>query len=82
MKYVNFKYRVIFCVEQVNDRVSEIYDASMELSSNINEINEGLTNLNDAVIQNSAIANEAADTYEALSSISAQMHQAMEKFKL
>ncbi|MCF6302202.1 MAG: methyl-accepting chemotaxis protein [Devosiaceae bacterium] len=74
------KIHTIF--EKANHLVEKVSSSSIEQNSNIEAINIGLSELTDAVSQNSAIAKDTADAYENLSKMSSQMQKALEKFHL
>ena len=67
---------------KVTDLVGEISAASVEQSSSIEEINQGLTQMNDLVQRNTAIAEQTASTSGILSDQSRQLHSLLDKFKL
>ncbi|NOX35712.1 MAG: HAMP domain-containing protein [Deltaproteobacteria bacterium] len=69
-------------VKKVNQLVEEVSSSSIEQNSNIEAINIGLAEMNNAVSQNSAIAKDTAGAYEKLSEMSSKMQKALEKFKL
>ncbi len=69
-------------VEKVNHLVEEISKSSMEQNKNIEAISAGLSEMNEAVSQNSYIAKETAEAYSILSELSSLMKNSLEKFNL
>ena len=69
-------------VEEMNDFVEKISGASVEQNKNIEAINQGLKEMNEAISQNSDIAGQTADAYKNLSGMASQMQTSLSKFKL
>ncbi len=69
-------------VEEMNDFVEKISGASVEQSKNIEAINQGLKEMNEAISQNSDIAGQTADAYKNLSGMASQMQTSLNRFKL
>ena len=69
-------------VGRVNRLVEDVSVSSKEQNQNIEAINAGLSEMNDAVSHNAVIGKETAKSYEELSRLSVQMHKTLEKFKL
>jgi methyl-accepting chemotaxis protein len=69
-------------ITKVNDLVSEIAAASLEQSTNTNEINKALNQVNDVIQQNSSIAEESASASEELSSQATHLQGMMTRFNL
>ncbi|MFH2132948.1 MAG: methyl-accepting chemotaxis protein [bacterium] len=67
-------------VSKVNDLVGKIAGASQQQSNNIEEINKGLSMMNNVVQQNSSISEETAAASEELSSQSTELQGLMSKF--
>ncbi len=69
-------------VEKANQLVGDVSSSSIEQNTNIEAINAGLEEMNEAVSQNSSIAKDTAGAYDNLSNMSSQMQKALEKFQL
>ena len=76
---------LVAIVDGINESsqiVSEIALSSEEQSTEIAQINEGISQVADVVAQNSAAAQESAATSEEMSSQSALLEQLLDRFKL
>lgn len=69
-------------VQKSNELVTLITEASKEQTVGISEIYTGISQVNDAVQQNSAIAEETASSSEVLLNQSTSLQQAIHRFKL
>ncbi|MCD4721338.1 MAG: hypothetical protein K8S13_15975 [Desulfobacula sp.] len=69
-------------MSQVNTLVLEISKFSAEQNSNIEGITKGLSNINQAVLENASIAKQTSDAYEQMSDMSNHMHDILKVFKL
>ena len=67
---------------KATDLMGEIASASKEQTQGINQISQGLGQLDNVTQQNTATAEEAASASEELSSQSLQLKEMVEKFKL
>jgi len=69
-------------VNEVNTLVLEISEFSAEQSSSIEGIAQGLAHMNKAVLENSSIAKQTADSYKKMSEMSNHMYKILNVFKL
>ncbi|OQY49900.1 MAG: hypothetical protein B6230_07320 [Desulfobacteraceae bacterium 4572_89] len=69
-------------VKEVNTLVSKISEYSAEQTVSIEEISKGLSQVNQAVVDNAAIAEKTADSYEKMAERSTHMHEVLSVFKL
>lgn len=69
-------------VKQVNQLAVNVSESSKEQNENIEAINAGLLEMNDAVSLNASIAEETTESYDNLKRLSSQMHKTLEAFKL
>ncbi len=69
-------------INQSNTLINEISDASVEQANNVGEINDGLTNVNSVVQQNSSISEQSASASEELSSQASRLQETMNIFIL
>jgi methyl-accepting chemotaxis protein len=69
-------------INQSNDLINEISEASREQAANVGEINNGLTDVNNVVQQNSSISEQSASASEQLSIQASQLLELMNGFKL
>lgn len=69
-------------VSQANHLVENVSESSTEQNTNIEAINAGLAEMNDAVSKNAQIAKDTAGAYQHLSQMASQMQKDLEKFRL
>ncbi len=69
-------------ISQSNTLVNEISAASVEQATSVGEINDGLTNVNNVVQQNSSISEESASASEELSAQASRLQEMMSRFIL
>lgn len=74
--------QIIQKVQNVTILIGEIASASKQQAASINEINTGITQLDNVTQQNTATAEETAAASQELSSHAVELQSAMEKFKL
>lgn len=74
--------RINTIVRQSDRLVEEVSTASTEQNSNIEAINSGLVEMNDAVSRNLSIARSTAQSYEELSGMASQMQAGLEQFRI
>ncbi len=73
---------VVASVQKVADIISEISAASVEQSTGINQVNEAVTNIDEATQQNAALVEEAAAAAESLVEQAVQLSDVVSVFKL
>ena len=69
-------------IEKVNSLNTEIAIASKEQKKSIGEINAGLNQVNEIVMQNSSISEESAAASETLTNEAASLQQVLKQFRL
>ncbi len=73
---------IVISIGKVTDLVAEISAASNEQAQGIDQINLGLTQIDQVIQQNTADAEESAATSEELSAQSGQLNEMLHRFKL
>ncbi len=69
-------------VNQVNTLVLEISEFSADQSTSIEGVTQGLSHINQAVLDNASIAKQTVDAYEQMSEMSHRMFEVLKVFKL
>lgn len=70
------------CVEQVTSIINEIYTASQEQKSTVEQINKALVDLDENTHKNSALTEEASAATEQLSDNAAELNRNIKFFKI
>jgi methyl-accepting chemotaxis protein len=73
---------IVSSVKRVTDIMGEIAAASVEQSSGIDQVNQAITNMDEATQQNSALVEEAAAAAESLVEQATQLADVVDTFKL
>ena len=73
---------IVTSVKRVTDIMSEIAAASQEQSSGIEQVNQAVTQMDEATQQNAALVEEAAAAAESLQDQAAKLAEAVSVFKL
>ncbi|MBW8369939.1 MAG: hypothetical protein K0M66_02995, partial [Thiobacillus sp.] len=73
---------IVTSVKRVTDIMSEIAAASQEQSSGIEQVNQAITQMDDATQQNAALVEEAAAAAESLQNQAGKLAEAVSVFKL
>lgn len=73
---------IVTSVKRVTEIISEISEASLKQSSGIDQVNEAVTQMDDVIMQNFSLVQEAVNSAGALKGRATQLQQAIAAFQL